>query len=183
MRMRTENRDAEPIEPNAPVLSNARIITRAREKLARRLGVDTQSDSERYVTESEWKFPEFDRTHRVARAARQRMALELADATASDVLEESRRVSFRTTCELLVDSEDESGDDSEDEDAGAVKGAKIGRVKGTDPIGRDGYVDCSIDRRDYSRIGRRGVDAEAWRRRVDRRASRRVRRHIRAHRR
>ena len=41
------------------------------------------------VTESEWKFPEFDRTHRVARAARQRMALELADATASDVLEES----------------------------------------------------------------------------------------------
>ena len=126
-----ENRDAEPIEPNAPVLSNARIITRAREKLARRLGVDTQSDSERYVTESEWKFPEFDRTHRVARAARQRMALELADATTSDVLEESRRVSFRTTCELLVDSEDESSSDSEDEDAGAVKGTKIGRVKGT----------------------------------------------------
>ena len=155
-----ENRDAEPIEPNAPVLSNARIITRAREKLARRLGVDTQSDSERYVTESEWKFPEFDRTHRVARAARQRMALELADATASDVLEESRRVSFRTTCELLVDSEDESGDDSEDEDAGAVKGAKIGRVNGTDPTGATGTSNV----RSIGETTHESVDAESTRR-------------------
>ena len=122
--------------------------------------MDTQSDSERYVTESEWKFPEFDRTHRVARAARQRMALELADATTSDVLEESRRVSFRTTCELLVDSEDESGDDSEDEDAGAMKGTKIGRVKGTDPMGATGTSTV----RSIGETTRELVDVESTRR-------------------
>ena len=85
------------------------LATRARERLARRLGVRVDADdadSSRFV-ESEWKFPEFDRAHRVARAARQQMALELADGART----------FRTTCDLLGDDEEE---EEEEEEAAGV---------------------------------------------------------------
>ena len=84
------------------------LATRARERLARRLGVRVDADdadSSRFV-ESEWKFPEFDRAHRVARAARQQMALELADGART----------FQTTCDLLGDDDEEEDEEDEEEE-------------------------------------------------------------------
>ncbi len=95
----------------APPLSkpDARA-TRARERLARRLGVCVDASADSY--ESEWRFPEFDAAHRSARAARQRMALELANGART----------FGTTCDLLG-GDDDDDDFNDDDEAGVPQAA------------------------------------------------------------
>ena len=89
----------------APPLSKPETrARRARERLARRLGVCVDASADSY--ESEWRFPEFDAAHRSARAARQRMALELANGART----------FETTCDLLGGDDDDDDDDDNDDE-------------------------------------------------------------------
>ena len=121
----------DPSEVAPPLSEPDARARRARERLARRLGVGVV-DARVDAYESEWRFPEYDRTHRVARAARQRMALELANGART----------FGTTCDLLGGDDDDDDDEEEEEEAGVPPAAATMTTR----IAADGSDDADDDR-------------------------------------